>query len=169
MTTNSYPPLRMAVLNGLMSLKENIESDPEYLKAGPYDAETIAALETLLAPKIIEKVIDKIVHVAAKAGRGRPTKDVELGEDDQIQIQQEIKKLLDSLDKMEVTENMEVSQKIAITKNKRELLESILKMRERETTVRKTEEFKEVVIGILQDFISEKDRETFMHRLEPYR
>lgn len=169
MSTNSYPPLRLAVLNALTSMKESVEADAEYLKGSPYDQETIDILTKLFAPKVIERTIDRIVNVPAKAGRGRPSKDVALGEDDEIKIQQEISKLLESIEKMETTETMEVSQKIALTKNKRDLLESVLKMRERETTVRKMEEFKETVIGLLEDLVNEKDREIFMARLEPYR
>jgi len=169
MSTNSYPPLRLAVLNGLLTLKEQVEADPDYLKGSDYDGETISILERLFSPKIIEKPVERIIHVAAKAGRGRPSKDVQLDEEDEIKIRDEIRKLLTALDTMEVDEKLEVQQKLAITKNKRDLLESVLKMRERETTVRKTEEFKETIIGILQDLIDEKDRETFMKRLEALR
>jgi len=169
MSTDSYPPLRLAVLNGLLSLKESVESDPEYLSSSPYDAETKDLLNRLLAPKIVEKVVERVINGSGKAGRGRPSKDVQLDEEDEIKIRDEIRKLLTALDDMEVDEKLEVQQKLAITKNKRDLLESVLKMRERESTVRKTEEFKETIIGILQDLIDEKDRETFMKRLEALR
>lgn len=169
MSTNSYPPLRLAVINGLISLKEAVESDPDYLKASPYDQETIDILDRLFKTKIVEVPVEKIVTVQAKAGRGRPTKDVQLGEEDEIHLAKEIKKMLEAIEKMEVNDTMEVPQKIAITKNKRELLDSVLKMRERETTVRKTEEFKEGIINILQDLVAEKDREIFMKRLDALR
>lgn len=169
MSTNSYPPLRMAVINGMISLKEQVEANPDYLKASPYDQETIDVLDRLFKPKIVE--VEKIVEVKvdAKPTRGRPTKDIQLGEEDEIHLTREIKKMLEAIEKMEVSDNMEVPQKIAITKNKRELLDSVLKMRERETTVRKTEEFKETVINILQDLVPEKDREIFMKRLDALR
>lgn len=169
MSTNTYPPLRLAVINGLLTLKQQIDADPDYLKDSPYDSETSEILKKLFETKVVEKVVEKYIQAPAKVGRGRPSKDIQLGEEDEIKIEQEISKLLASLDKLDVQENMEVSQKIAITKNKRDLLESILKMRERETTVRKTEEFKETIINILQDLVSEKDREIFMKRLNGLR
>jgi hypothetical protein len=163
----SYPPLRLAVLTGLLDIKANLG----LLDAAdnPYDPETTEVLKKLLAPTVVEKIVEKEVHVEAKAGRGRPTKDIKLSEEDQKTITDEIKNLITELKDMGTGEALQTSERIQITKTKANLLDQLLKMRERNTSAQKTEEFMETVIKILEDFVSEADREQFLRRLEPYR
>lgn len=166
---SNFPPLRMAVLTGLIGLKSQLDTldSPDC----PYDNETKDALRALLAPKVIEKIVEKQVEVEAKAGRGRPTKDVKLAADDQQMVLDEIKATLDDLRKMGTATDavLETSERIQIAKTKTSLLDTLLKMMERHTTVQKMEGFKEQVILILDAYISEADRDSFLRRLEPFR
>jgi hypothetical protein len=163
----SYPPLRLAVLTGLLDIKDNLAILDD--AQSPYDAETTAILKKLLAPVVVEKVVEKEVHVEAKVGRGRPSKDIKLSEEDQKKITQEINDLMRALNDMGTGEGLETRDRIQITKTKANLLDQLLKMRERNTTAQKMEEFMENVIKILEEFVSDADREQFLRRLEPYR
>lgn len=158
----------MAVLTGLVSLKENLAvlDDSEC----PYDNETIELLKKLLAPQTIEKIVEKEVQVEAKAGRGRPTKDVKLDEESQKEVLTSIQKTLKDLEKMDTGDAaLETSARIQIAKTKTNLLDQLLKMIERHTHAMQMEKFKEVVIGILDDLVGEEEREIFLSRIEPYR
>lgn len=164
----SFPPLRMAVLTGLVSLKENLAvlDDPEC----PYDNETIELLKKLLAPQTIEKIVEKEVPVENKAGRGRPSKEIKLDEDAQKEVLTSIQKTLKDLEEMDVGDKgLETSARIQIAKTKTNLLDQLLKMIERHTNATQVEKFKEVVIGILDDLVGEEEREIFLTRIEPYR
>jgi len=164
---SNFPPLRLAVLTGLIGLKDQLDTlnQPDC----PYEPDVKDALVTLLAPKVIEKIVEKEVQVEAKTGRGRPTKDIKLDAEDQKLILDEIRASIDGLNKVEVSDTMDVREKLALYKTKGDQLERMLKLAERHTTVQKMGEFQEQVIRILDDLVSEADRETFMKRLEPYR
>lgn len=165
----SYPPLRLAVLSGLKSIKNNLEADPNYLEAAdcPYDPETKDILKSLLATKVVEKIIEK--EVESKRGRGRPTKDVALSAEDQELVVAEIKKLIAGLDAMGTGEGLETNQRIQITKVKRDLVAELLKMQERMFNVKRMSEFMETTIRILDSVVTEEGRETMMKMLEQYR
>jgi hypothetical protein len=162
-----YPQLRLAVLTGLNTLKDNLAmlDAPEC----PYDKEVVDLLKKLLAPEIKEVVVEKEVQVEAKVGRGRPSKDIKLSEEDQQKLTTEIRDLMTALNEMGTGEGLETRDRLAITKTKANLVDQLLKMRERNTTAQRMEEFMEVVIGIVADVGSEKDREIFLRKLEPYR
>jgi len=164
---SNFPPLRLAVLTGLIGLKNNLDSLNE--DSCTYDEETKQALLDLLAPKVIEKIVEKEVPVEAKNGRGRPSKDIRLSEEDQQMVLDEIKKTITDLNAVEITDGMDVREKIALFKTKGDQLERMLKMLERHTTVQRMGEFQETVIRILDDLVTEADRENFMKRLEPHR
>lgn len=163
---SNFPPIRMAVLTGLIGLKDHIDQlDAEDC---PYDNETRKALKDLLAPKTIEVPVEKIVTVGA--GRGRPSKDIQLQEEDQKMVLDQIKATLDGLNTMGAGDaTLETSERIQIAKTKTNLLDQLLKMMERHTTVSRMEAFKEEVIRILDDLVSEADREIFLKRIEPLR
>lgn len=156
----------MAVLTGLIGLKNQLETlnDPTC----PYDEETKQALLDLLAPKVIEKIVTKEAPVAAGT-RGRPTKDIKLDEEDQKMVLDEVKSTIEALNAMGSGEGLPTNERIQIAKTKSGLLDQLLKMMERHTTVQRMEGFKEEVIKILDDLVTEADRETFMKRLEPFR
>jgi hypothetical protein len=159
----------MAVLTGLIGLKNQLETLNE--PACPYDEETKQALLDLLAPKVVEKVVEKEVVVEAKAGRGRPSKDIRLSDEDQQLVLDEIKSTLKSLNELGTGENesLDTKERIAIAKTKGDQLERLLKMLERFTGAERVQKFMDDVIRILDDLVPEKDREIFQKRLEPYR
>jgi len=164
---SNFPPLRMAVLTGLIGLKNQL--DTLALPECPYDEETKNALLELLAPKVVEKIIEKEVLTEAKAGRGRPSKDIRLSDEDQQMVLDEIKQTIKDLNDVGSGTGLQVNEKIQIAKTKGDQLERLLKMLERHTTVQRVGEFQETVIRILDDLVSEKDKEIFMKRLEPFR
>lgn len=167
---NSYPPLRLAVLTGLVDLKERLQSDPQFLESAecPYDNETKKVLRALLATQVVTKIEERIVEKRVNA-RGRPGKDIALSEEDQQKVKDEINSLVEALNVMGTGEGLETNERIQITKTKASLLNQLLQMLERVNNVKRMSEFQTTVIGILDDLIDEKGRETFLKRLEPYR
>src|SRR6476469_7610586 len=125
----SFPPLRLAVLTGLSALKDDLPAldSPEC----PYDTETVALLKKLLAPEIKTVTVEKEVQVEMKAGRGRPSKDIKLSEEDQETLTKEIRDLIKALSDMGTGEGLETGERIQISKTKASLLDQLLKMRER--------------------------------------
>jgi hypothetical protein len=166
---SNFPTLRIPVLMGLVTLKEQLLGDPEFLNQTdcPYDPEVKRILIELLATRVVERVVEKEVRVTGD--RGRPTKDIKLDDEDQRKVLEEIKKTLDSLNNMDAGSTLATSERIQIAKTKTGMLDQLLKMMERHTSVRRVEEFKENVIGILNDLVSEADRETFQNRMQPLR
>lgn len=164
---NSFPPLRLAVLQGLVHLQDNVEALDD--AACPYDNETKDVLRKLLAPRVVEKIVEKEVG-GGSAGRGRPSKDVKLDEESQKEVLSSIQKTLKDLEEMDVGDKgLETSARIQIAKTKTNLLDQLLKMMERHTAVVRLESFKETVIGVLEDLVTEADREIFLKRIEPFR
>lgn len=161
----NYPPLRMAVLTGLIDIKANLAGlDAEDC---PYDGETVAVLKELLAPRVTERIVEK-EGPAERAERGRPTKDIRLSAEDQQKVRDDIQKTLKSLEDM-ITENMPTNERIQVAKTKTALLDQLLKMMERHSTVQKVEKFKEAIIAMMDDLLDEQGREILMKRIEPLR
>lgn len=160
----------MQVLTGLLELKERVLADPDFFENAtdlPYDGQTLSSLKKILAPQIVTKTIEK--EVAAKESRGRPTKDITLSQEDQEKVRTELQKLLDNLNTMADGPGLETSERIQITRLKTNLIEQLLKLQERAFNVKKMSQFQEVVVGILDDLMSESDREQFLKRIDPYR
>jgi hypothetical protein len=166
---SNYPPLRLAALNQLVDLKNSMRTDPEYLthEDCPYDNETKDLLRDLLAATTVEVAVEKIIQGEGR-GRGRPSKEIRLGEDDQKIILEGIKTTLKELDDM-AKSAVETSEKIQVAKTRTSLLDQLLKMQERHTAIGEVGKFIDSVIGLLDDLVDEKGRETMMARLEPFR
>lgn len=162
-----FPPLRMAVLSAMIDLKGNLDAldSPDC----PYDNETKETLRSLLAPIEVEKIVEKEVYVQGRGVQGRPSKNVELSDDDKTKLTEQIQTLIEALDTMGTGAGLETNERIQIVKTKSGLLKELLAMRERNTAAQKVEDFMENVISILNDFVSEGDRATFLKRLEPFR
>jgi hypothetical protein len=167
---SQYPPLRITVLSGLVEIKKRLETEPEWLDSPdcPYEGDVRTILKDLLATKIVEKIVERNVGAGKPAARGRPSKDVELSEEDQALVRTEIKKMIAELNALD-GKGLETNELIQITKTKSSLLESALKQQERAFNVKRMSEFKSVVMTILDDLVDESGRETFLKRLEPYR
>lgn len=166
---STYPPLRIPVLQGLIAIRQQLDADPDFLNKDecPYDGDLKKVLVDLCAVREKEVVVEREVPVTGQ--RGRPSKDIKLDADDQKKILTEIKSTIDSLNTMQMNANLQTGELIQIAKTKTGLLDQLLKMMERHTTVAKTEEFKENVIGILNDLVSEADREIFQQRMGAFR
>lgn len=166
----NYPPLRLQVLTALAELKDRVLADPDLFEKDsdiPYDGETLTILKKLMAPQVVTKVVEKEVKV--KGERGRPTKDIVLSAENQEMVSRELKALMEALNSMGTGEGLETNERIQITKTKANIVEQVLKMQEREVNVKRMSDFMEVVVGILDDLIDERGRETFLKRIEPYR
>lgn len=165
---SNYPPLRLAALNALADLKSQMTVDEGFLdhEDCPYDNETKDLLRDLLGKTEVEVIVEK--HIEGPAGRGRPSKDIKLGTEDQQRVLTGIKTTLDELDSM-AKGAVETSEKIQVAKTRTALLDQLLKMQERHTSIQRMSAFIDSVVGILDDLVSEKDREQMLKRLEPYR
>lgn len=165
---SNYPPLRIPVLQGLLALRDQIQADPGFLEHDdcPYEAEMKKILVDLFSVREKTVTVEKEV---VRTERGRPSKDIRLDNEDQKKVLEEIKKTLEQLNTMTMDATTQTGERIQIAKTKTGLLDQLLKMMERHNTVAKTEAFKENVIGILNDLVSEADRELFQQRIGAYR
>lgn len=161
----SFPPLRSSVLTALQELKEDLSVLDK--PSCPYDNETTTILKALLAPTTVEVIVEKQVGPANSVGR--PSKDIKLNEEDQALVLEEIKNNLESLKTLEAEDTLETNAKIQIIKTRAGLVDQMLKMQERHTSLTKTEHFKETVIRILDEIVDEKGREQFLKRIEEFR
>ena len=162
--------MRLATLNQLVELKEQLAVDPEFLDREdcPYDNETRDILKELLKAKVVEKTVEKVVG-GEKTGRGRPSKDIKLSEEDQQAIIDGIKKTMEELKEMSEREGLETNERIQIAKTRTTLMDQLLKMQERHYSVTKQQAFIENVVNILNDLVGEEEREVMLARLEQYR
>lgn len=172
---SNYPTLRLGVLQGIAGLKASCDAHPGYLRRHdcPYDEDTVELLEALFKPREIEIIKEVHVEKPEAKKRGRPSNSKELSEDDAIEVENEAKELLKELRMLDKTLEGEIKQldtttKLQIYKTRAGLLEKLVSIRERFTSARKVEEFKQTVVGILDDLIPEEKRDEFLARLEPY-
>lgn len=167
---SNFPPLRIGLLQAMVTLKSDIDADPNILDKSPYDDETKRILRGMFEPKVIEKEVIKEVVREPKAGRGRPTKDIALTSEDQQKVHDNIKGLMNELDNLGTGDaSLETNERIQIIKTKAGLNKELLQMQERVFNIKNLSVFQETVIAILEDLISEKDREVFLNRIAPYR
>lgn len=171
----SYPTLRLGVLQGLAELKANFDADQEYLRKAdcPYDNDTIAMLEKLFEPREIEVIKEVIVDKPERGKVGRPSTKKELSDDDAVELETEAKEMLTELRQLDKQDDGELKQldtatRLSILKTRTQLMEKLVSIRERFTSVRKVIEFQRVVMNILEDLIEEDQRDEFLKRLEPY-
>lgn len=171
MSNFSFPPLRIGVLSSLADLKERMDEDPAFIETSPYDNEARRVLSSLFEPKVVEKEVVREVVREVKAGRGRPTKDVALSEEDQEQVRRNIADLLAQLNDMGTGEDekLETNERIQIIKTKANLNEQLLKMQERVFNVKRMSDFQTIVLGVVEDLVPDADKHLFIERLEAYR
>lgn len=168
---SNYPPLRLAALNSLASLKAQMKGDPDFLESEdcPYDPETKALLHELLDRETVEVTVEKVVNSSDKKGRGRPSKDVKLSEEDQQAVLTSIQQTLKDLKEMAEDKDLDTSAKIQVAKTQTSLNDQLLKMQERHYSITRTQEFIETVIGILDELGDEKMREQMLARIDQFR
>lgn len=173
MTDIAYPTLRIGVLRALQTLKQQYMADPEIFDRPdcPYDIDVRKVLGEILTveEKIVEKVVEKRI---VNDGGERKKKAPGLNEEDQEKIATELAELLEQLKDMEEGEGekeLDQSARLAVFKLKTTIIEKIINLRERVLNIKRIAQFEAVVIGILDDLVSEDDREIFLDRIAPYR
>lgn len=167
----SFPTLRLALLHNLRDLASQIAADPEVLRGPscPYDNETIELLEGLLAPKIVEKIVTREAP-AAKRMPGAPRKEVTLSEDELGELENAARELLGDLKGLgKDVDDLDTAARVQIVRAKATLIETVTKQAERIYNVKRTSSYESVVISILEDLVSDENRDEFLRRIDPYR
>ena len=173
MTDIAYPTLRIGVLRALQTLKQHYLADPEIFDRPdcPYDIDVRKVLKEILEieVRVEERVVEKRV---VNDGGERRKKAPGLNEEDQEKIATELAELLEQLKDMEEGEGekeLDQTARLAVFKLKTTIIEKIINLRERVLNVKRIAQFEAVVIGVLDDLVSEDDREVFLDRIAPYR
>lgn len=171
-----YPTLRLGVLQGLAELKLHCDAVDGYLRKPdcPYDNDTIELLEKLFAAKEVEVIKEVAVEKPERGKVGRPSKKGEVTDDDALELENEAKTLLTELRQLGQTQDGEMKQldtatRLQIIKTQTQLMEKLVSIRERFSSVRKVASFQATVVSILDDLVSEENRDVFLKRLEEYR
>lgn len=167
---NTFPTLRLGVLQNLHNLKEQFTADSGLFdrEGCPYDQETKVVLREILQTTVVEveRVVERVVEVSGRGNGGVTDEDIGVVEDELRLCLTELRSI-----KMEREGLAKVDDEtlLKIVKAKSTLIEQIVKLRERVMNLRRQSEFEGVVVGILEELVSEDDRGEFLARLKPYR
>ena len=169
----TYPPLRLGLLTSLAQMKKDLEEDPHLLKSPdcPYDQDVIDILGKLLATKVIEKQVQYVEQAdPVVKKRGRPEKPGKVSDAGSVEVADEVRRILAQLEKLEPEDGMaDKTMALQILKTRTALIEKLISMEERSYNIKKTSNFLQVVIQILDDCVSEDMRQVFLKKIEPYR
>lgn len=175
-----YPPMSFAALGVVVTVKNQSELHPDYFgRDCPYDAATIKQLKKLtevreievpvekVVEKIIEKRVEVIVEAAAGGGkRGPKAKNSGVQLD---QVASEISELRQELKQLKIDgKALQTADKIQLIKLRASLVEKLINMDERVNNLKKLSLFQSTVLNILDDIMSEEQRQDFMKRIEPF-
>ena len=166
----TFPTLRLAVVQGMLDLKRQYDADPQFLRVPecPYDTETVEMLEHIFKSQTIEKIVEKVVEVPVEA-EAKGARREKLDEGEQELVDKTVAELLKDLNKLGEGEmGLDTQTKVQIIKAKATLIDQMLKMHERVMNVKRISNFQTVVISILDDLIAPSDRSVFLQRMEPY-
>lgn len=181
-TPSFFPQVNSGALIALMTIRQQLGNDPAYLDndAAPYDEDTKTQLKELLAVRevpvekivYVDKIVEKKVLVQAEASEGggqRGPKAKGGGAQNAEVIGKEITDTLADLRSLKLNaKTLQPTDKIAIMKTQAVLLEKLITMEERNTNVKKMSMFMAMVMGILDDFVPEENRQGFMKRIQPF-
>lgn len=168
----TFPTLRLAVVQGMLDLKRQFDADPEYFRSKecPYDDETNEMLEQIFASRIVE--VEKFVEVKVPvevSEEEQAARREKLTEEEQELVNKTVGDMLKDLNKLGDGETgLDTQTKVAIIKAKATLIDQMLKMHERVMNVKRIANFQTVVLSILDDLIPADDRHIFLTRMEPY-
>jgi hypothetical protein len=166
---NTFPTLRLGVLQSLQGLKQQFTADSGLFERDgcPYDRETVEVLRGLMETTVVEveRVVERVVEVEA-TGRGVTDEDMGVVEDE---LRLCLKDLREISKEREGVAKADDETLLKLIKAKSTLIEQIVKMRERVMNLRRQSEFETMVVGILEELVSEDDRAVFLTRLKPYR
>jgi len=173
-----YPQFDSRALRALATIKTILISTPDYLESDgcPYDVEDRKLIKQLLAKEVIE--VEKIVHIerqptlaerAAEGGGKRGPRDAGAKTGDIDRVSVELQAIMDDLRNLKLNaKDLKPADKIQVIKTQAALLEKMITMTERATNIKKVSNFMSIVMGILDDAMTDEQRQIFMKRLEPF-
>jgi hypothetical protein len=163
----NYPTLRIAVLNGLLELKEAFDNDAGLFESEncPYDIDTREVLKKILKTQV---VVEKVVGVEDGESRGKGRPSVALTADDLEDLVKDIKTDLKELREIDGAQ-ADDETKLKILGARAKLTEQLVKLREKSLSISHQARFQQTVIGILDELVDEDGREAFLARIEPYK
>lgn len=181
MSNAYYPKLDLSAVASLSGVYQQMELHSDYLDNAncPYDDVTKEQLRKMLAPRVIEKVVEveKIVErkieIATKAAEsggqiGRKLKQKSSGVDMDA-ASQEIQDLRKELQQLKVdSKGLQTADKIQIIKTRAGLVEKLISMDEKANNLKKMALFQSVILGVLDDLVPNDRRGDFMKRIEPF-
>jgi hypothetical protein len=169
-----FPQLDPRALASLLTIKSQLDVNPDYLSDDncPYDDMTREDLTKILAPKVVEKVIEvekiveKRIEIAAEGkGKRGPKSKVELSDE----IAAELKDIREDLKQLKIDgRSLQPSDKIAILKTRSVLLEKLVMLAEKSTNIKRVNIFMSTVMTILDDLVEPDMRQEFMRRIEQF-
>ncbi len=163
----NYPTLRIAVLNGLLELKEAFDNDASLFESDncPYDIDTREVLKRILKTQV---VVEKVVNAEDGESRGKGRPSVALTADDLEDLVKDIKTDLKELREIDGAQ-ADDETKLKILGARAKLTEQLVKLREKALSISHQARFQQTVIGILDELVDEDGREAFLARIEPYK
>lgn len=164
----SYPTIKATDLPKLVSIVEQAAADPKYLDPAscPYDEKSINNIKRIL------EVCSTIGQYAVERGPpargkvGRPTKGPSIPIDE---VEREVDEIRKELADLKVDgQTMETSDRIQVIKTRAALIERVIGMKERIADVKRYHSFVQTVIGIMEQHLSPKERETVLEELKQH-
>lgn len=181
MSTHFYPSVEGRALTAFTTIKQMLASDPAYLDSPdcPYEEELKDQLRELLAPqivevpveKIVERIVEKRVEVAAAAaeGGGQRGPKTKANSANAELISKELQGITQDLRDLKLnSKGLMPGDKVQIIKTQAALVEKMIMMEERNTNIKVVSRFMSTVMGLLDDIMTEEQRQNFMKRLEPF-
>ncbi len=161
-TGMTYPTIDLNAVMGLLPIKEQLSSNPDYLDNPdcPYAVDVRDTLKILFPPAVVEK---KRSTKTGGTGKNQITEDqAQLIEAEAMGLLKELQDL-----KAPVGKGMDHDTKISIIKAKTALIEKVIGVQERFYNIRKVSTFMKDIIGILES-LDPDTRHLFQEKLEPY-
>jgi len=172
-----FPQIDPRSLASLLTVKQQLDSNPDYLKEEdcPYDEDTVADLTMLLAPKVIERIVEveKVVEVekrieaaASSPGkRGPKQKGIVLTDE----ITSELKDIREDLRQLKTDQkNLSPGDRVMILKTRSLLVEKLAVLAEKNTNIKRMNMFMSTVMTVLDDLVPSDQKQEFIRRIEPF-
>ena len=176
-----YPTLSSGAIQAILTLRKAFEENPDFLdhEDCPYDDIMKTDIRTLCAvkvvekivqvPQIVEKIVEKEVRIkdAAAGGGKRGPKLRDVGKD----VEKELLDLIEDLKALKLDSNdkdLKTSDRVAMIKVRAALIEKMTTLRQASSGIRRVGEFMSTVLSILDDMMSDDQRQQFMNRIETF-
>lgn len=163
----NYPTIKANDLPKLVQIIEQASADDKYLDPAscPYDEATIKNIKRILSLCDGDRIASATVR-PERGKVGRPSKSPAIPIDE---VESEIKGIQDELASLKIEgQTMETADRIQVIKTRAALIERVLVMKERVTDIRKFHSFVQTVIGIMEQHLSPKERDSILQELKPY-